>query len=263
MPAEAMASRRQGLDLLAHHLARAQHDRQVAQRLGQVAAGLLLDGDDDGEEAQLRRRHALVHLAPAPGRGSGPRRGSRPGAGTRAPSGLGRLAGDDLEAVVDRQARLDAAHDDVDGVGEVAGELLASAACRGSRRPSAAGPGRRRRPAPSADQRRSGRTAAAAAKATTPSTPLMIQKVVTLIVRPACCSLARQADARPCAAARSGSCSCCMICLRRASGVLAAAARLARAALFCLGPPKALGALDGACRWSRRRRRRPSPGRRW
>ena len=35
---------------------------EVAQRLGEVAAGLLLDGQHDGEEVHFRDRRALVHL---------------------------------------------------------------------------------------------------------------------------------------------------------------------------------------------------------
>ena len=37
---------------------------------------------------------------------------------------LGAFAGDDRQAFVERQARLDAAHDDVDGVGELGDELV-------------------------------------------------------------------------------------------------------------------------------------------
>ena len=40
-----------------------------------------------------------------------------------------RLARDDLQAVDQRQAGLDAADDDVDGVGEFVAELLAGGAC--------------------------------------------------------------------------------------------------------------------------------------
>ena len=33
--------------------------REIAERFREIAAGLLLDGDDDREEAHLRHRHAL------------------------------------------------------------------------------------------------------------------------------------------------------------------------------------------------------------
>ena len=45
---------------------------------------------------------------------------------------LGGLVGDDPEAVVERQAGLDAADDDVDGVGEFVEELASCGACAGS-----------------------------------------------------------------------------------------------------------------------------------
>ena len=51
------------LDLAAHLAPLAQDPGEIAQRLGEVAAGLLLDDDDDREEIGLGDRHALVELA--------------------------------------------------------------------------------------------------------------------------------------------------------------------------------------------------------
>ena len=46
---------RHGLDLGFHLLAVAQHARKIAERFGEIAAGALLDGDDDAEEVRFRR----------------------------------------------------------------------------------------------------------------------------------------------------------------------------------------------------------------
>ena len=59
--AEALASADSARTLACQPLAVAQHAGEIAERLGQIAAGLLLDGDDDGEEAHLRHRHARHH----------------------------------------------------------------------------------------------------------------------------------------------------------------------------------------------------------
>ncbi len=61
---------------------------------------------------------------------------------------------------------------------------------------------------------------------TTPVTALRIQKRDTGIFSPACFSLAAMVT-RALRSRRSDSCSCSMICLRRASGVFAAALRAA------------------------------------
>src|SRR6185436_5382849 len=53
---------RHGLDFGLHLLAVAQHPGQVSERFGQVAAGLLLDRNDDAEEVGLGQRHPLVEL---------------------------------------------------------------------------------------------------------------------------------------------------------------------------------------------------------
>ena len=78
--------------------------RQVAERLGEVAAGLLLDGDDDAEEVRLGHRHALVELArTASPIGSAERLALDDGAELGAHRLL-RLVGDHAHAVVERQA---------------------------------------------------------------------------------------------------------------------------------------------------------------
>src|SRR3954451_11890905 len=53
---------RHGLDLLFHLFAVAQNLGEVAERFRQVAAGALLDRDDDAEEIRLRQRNPLVEL---------------------------------------------------------------------------------------------------------------------------------------------------------------------------------------------------------
>ena len=72
---------------------------------------------DDAEEIRLRHRHVLVELAA----GLAQRHADRLGFDDGAEFGLHRLrrlGRDHLQAVEQRQAGLDAAHDDVDGVGE-------------------------------------------------------------------------------------------------------------------------------------------------
>ena len=96
--------------------------RSTAERLPSASARLPpvfgLNRQHDGEEAQLRRRHALVHLLKAliDGHAHGDVLDQALELG---PQRRRALAGDDPQAVVHRQAGLDAAHDDVDGVGEV------------------------------------------------------------------------------------------------------------------------------------------------
>ena len=117
---------RHGLDLGLHLLAVAQHARQVAERFGQVAAGLLLDRDDDAEEVGFRQRHALVELGAgfADRHADGLRLDDRP---EFALDRLLRVERDDLQAVEQRQAGLDAAHDHVDAVREMVEEFLFAA----------------------------------------------------------------------------------------------------------------------------------------
>ena len=113
----------EGLDLLPQQLARAEHDGEVVQRFGEVAAGLLLDREHDGEEPHLRRGHAVIHLL------EGLIDGGADGdalhqflelLGQR----LRAFCGDQTHAVMHRQTGLDAPYDDVDGVGEFLGEFL-------------------------------------------------------------------------------------------------------------------------------------------
>ncbi len=96
----------------------AQHLGEVGERLGEITAGLRLDGDDDGEEVHLLERHALIHAL----EGARQRHADLlllDEVDELAPHGLRRFPGDDLHAVGERQTRLDAAHDDVDGVGKL------------------------------------------------------------------------------------------------------------------------------------------------
>ena len=111
------------LDLALHLLAVAQHGREVAERLRHRAAGLGLDADDDGEEVRLRHGHAVVHLLQSRRDGDAGRL-ALDDAGELAAHRLRRFLGDDVDAVVERQARLDAAHDDVDGVRQLVEEGL-------------------------------------------------------------------------------------------------------------------------------------------
>ena len=122
MPAEDFASALMALILRAHLLAVAQHLGEVGQRLRQAAAG---------------RDWMVMTMAKKFASASGMRSGSRP---TASASGMPsvwsstiswnserdrllRFRGDHLQAVDQRQAGLDAAHDHVDGVGEFVAEL--------------------------------------------------------------------------------------------------------------------------------------------
>ncbi len=102
--------------------------RSTAERLPSASARLppvfAWIVHDDCEEAQLRRRHALVHALQRLIERPCPCRNVLDQALELGPSGAGLSRAMILQAVVHRQAGLDAAHDDVDGVGEVEGELL-------------------------------------------------------------------------------------------------------------------------------------------
>src|SRR3954447_21403393 len=117
---------RHGLDLGFHLLAVAQHARQVAERLGQVAAGLLLNRNDDAEEVGFGQRHALVKL----GAGLADRHADGLCLDDRLEFAFDRLLRverNDLETVEQRQAGFDAAHDHVDAVREIVEEFLFAA----------------------------------------------------------------------------------------------------------------------------------------
>ena len=108
---------RHRVDFRLHLLAVAQHPRQIAERLGEIAAGLLLDRHGDAEEIGFRKRHAFIEFAAG--------LTQRHADGLRVENGaefgfqrLRRFGRDHLQAVKQRQAGLDAAHDDVDGVRE-------------------------------------------------------------------------------------------------------------------------------------------------
>jgi hypothetical protein len=111
--AEAFASI--DMDLVAHLLALAQHLGEVAECFREVAARLLLDRDDDAEEVRFRERDTLVELRA----GLADRHADRLGVDNCAELALerlGRVGRDDAQAVEERQAGLDAAHDNVDGI---------------------------------------------------------------------------------------------------------------------------------------------------
>src|SRR5450755_2762088 len=114
---------RHRLNLLGHLLAIAQHLGQVAQGLRQVAAGLLLDCDHDPEEIRLRQRHPFEQ----PRAGIAERHADRLGfydGEKLALQRLWRIGGDDLDRLKQRQARLDAAYDHVDGVRQCLEKVL-------------------------------------------------------------------------------------------------------------------------------------------
>ena len=78
--------------------------REVAERLGEVAAGLLLDADDDGEEIRLGDRHPLDRACRRVAEREPERLRLDDGA-ELGPQRLLRLVGDDAQAVAERQAR--------------------------------------------------------------------------------------------------------------------------------------------------------------
>ncbi len=113
---------RHRLDLGFHLLAVTQDAGQVSERFRQIAAGLLLDANHDSEEVRFRHRNALVELAAGLSDRDAEGLGLENGA-ELALERLGRVAGDDTHAVEQREAGLDAAHDDVDRVGKRHQEL--------------------------------------------------------------------------------------------------------------------------------------------
>ena len=116
---------RDGLNLVAHLPTVADDFREIAERLGQVTAGLLLDGQNDAEEVRFGAGHALIELANRLGQGK-PQRLTLDNETELRPDRLGRLGGNDPQAVVEWQARLDAAGDDIERVGKLVTELLQS-----------------------------------------------------------------------------------------------------------------------------------------
>src|SRR5262245_55598054 len=126
---------RHRLDLLLHLLAIAQHAREIAERFGQIAARLLLNADHDAEEIALRQRDALVEL----GAGLAYRNAD----GLRLDDGaefaldrLRRIVGDDPDAFKQRQPGLDAAHDDVHGIGKRVEKLALAALAQEAQQPA-------------------------------------------------------------------------------------------------------------------------------
>ena len=93
--------RRHRLDLALHLFAVTKHARQVAERFGKIPAGLLLNGDDDGEEIGFGRGDAVRQSL----HGFADREASRQGLADRLARGAHRLrrrGRDDAEAVAAR-----------------------------------------------------------------------------------------------------------------------------------------------------------------
>src|SRR5829696_2468239 len=134
--------RRRGLGLHAHRLdpaghlaAVAQHPRQVAEGLGEIAARFLLDRDHDAEEVRLGDRHALEQLRHRVG-DRYPKRLRVDDRPELAAQRLLGLAGDHAHAVAERQPGLDAAHDHVDGVRKLLQEGLDAAILKIAEKPA-------------------------------------------------------------------------------------------------------------------------------
>ena len=154
-------------------LALAQDARQVAERFRQVAARFLLDVDDDDEEVGLRHRHPLEQLARrASPSGHAQRLGLDDVRGTRTATGSSASCDDDAEAVAERHAGADAAHDHVHGVRQLLDELLDAALAQEAEDPVRQADSRRRKRPPSRQRSGSPSEGAATSPATTPSTAL-------------------------------------------------------------------------------------------
>src|SRR3974377_841604 len=102
--------------ILAFIFLRSRNTRErFSERFRQVAAGSLLNADDDCKEVGLRNRNMLVQTIA--GLSQWEADGLRlDDAAELALEGLGRFVGDHSNAVQEWQAGLDAAHDDVDRV---------------------------------------------------------------------------------------------------------------------------------------------------
>ncbi len=110
-----------------------------------VAARLLLDRDHDAEEVRFRHRHPLVE----PRAGLAERHADGLGLDDGAELALQRLrrvGGDHLDRSEQRQAGLDAAHDDVDGVGQRLRETPFAALLEKVQEPARQAEARRRKP---------------------------------------------------------------------------------------------------------------------
>src|SRR5271170_5347074 len=113
---------RHGLDFRLHLLAVAEHARKIAKCFRQIAAGFLLDRHHDAEEIRLWDRHAFEQLETCltDGHADGL---CLDDADEFAAHRLYGIGGDQLEAVEQRQAGLDAADDDIDRVRKPVEEL--------------------------------------------------------------------------------------------------------------------------------------------
>ena len=142
--------RRQRLDLLAQQFARTQHVRQVAERFGEVAARLLLDVQHDVEEVHFLRSACAGTSCAAPDRAARPSRSHRHTTWNSAASGCGLSRAIIRRHSLQRQAGFHAAHDHVDGVGELADEFLLAARDRHAENPARQAETRRKRRCPPA-----------------------------------------------------------------------------------------------------------------